>query len=174
MQTFPGTDAEAFLALARSWAATVTVVTVVRPPAEVSAGHPLRDGFTATAFLTVSLRPPLILISASKETSAAGMMRSSAHFVVNLLSVDQVAVAAHFALPHTEREDLWSQLRWQADDSDVPLLTESLGAFSAERVQEVDCGDHVVVLGAVKAIHRFRQGEPLLYTNRAYARAQTL
>lgn len=174
MRSFPGTDAEAYLGLARTWASTVTVVTVLRPLEKVSQGAPLRDGFTATAFLTVSLHPPLVMVSASNETSAALMLADSEHFAINLLAQEQVALAASFALPHAERDDLWGRVRWQPDAAGVPLLTESLGAFSARRTQLIDAGDHTLVLGTVTEIHRGLGHDVLLYANRAYGRVQPL
>ena len=174
MQSYPGTDAEAFLGLARTWASTVTVVTVLRPSERLAGAGPQRDGFTATAFLTISLHPPLILVSASNETSAASMLRDSPHFAVNLLTQEQVPLAASFALPHAEREDLWSQFRWHPDRAGVPLLVDGLGAFSAHRTQLIDAGDHTLVLGTVTEIHRAGGGEALIYANRAYGRFQPL
>jgi flavin reductase (DIM6/NTAB) family NADH-FMN oxidoreductase RutF len=174
MQSFPGTNAEAFLGLARAWASTVTVVTVSRSPEQVAAGLPPRDGFTATAFLTVSLRPPLILVSASNETSAAQMLRDTDHFAVNFLTPEQVSFAASYALPHAEREDLWSSLRWQPDLRGVPILMDSAGAFSAQRERLVEAGDHTLVLGAVTEIHRGPERDVLLYAQRAYGRVLPL
>jgi flavin reductase (DIM6/NTAB) family NADH-FMN oxidoreductase RutF len=174
MQSFPGTDAEAFLGLARAWAATVTVVTVLRSPEHVAAGHPPRDGFTATAFLTISLHPPLILISASNETSAAAILKSSSQFAVNLLAYEQVALAANFALPHPERADLWSRFRWKPDAAGVPILVDSVGAFSAQASQLVDAGDHTLVVAQVTEIHQGLEREALVYANRTYGRVQPL
>jgi flavin reductase (DIM6/NTAB) family NADH-FMN oxidoreductase RutF len=168
MQSFPGTDAEAYLALARTWASTVNVVTVRR----TGDGKP--DGFTATAFLTVSLRPPLVCISASNETSAGAMLRDSASFVVNLLSAAQAPLAVNFALSHAEREDLWGKFPWRPDAAGVPVLVESLGAFSAERQQLVEAGDHTLVVGRVTQVHRGTATDALVYANRAYGRVQPL
>jgi flavin reductase (DIM6/NTAB) family NADH-FMN oxidoreductase RutF len=174
MQSFPGTGAEAFLGLARAWASTVTVVTVVRPPERILAGQPPRDGFTATAFLTVSLHPPLVLVSASNETSAGQMLRDCPDFAVNLLTPEQVPLAASFALPHSERDDLWSLFRWQPDLRGVPILSDSAGAFSARRTELIAAGDHTLVLGAVTEIHRGPEREVLLYAQRAYGRVEPL
>jgi flavin reductase (DIM6/NTAB) family NADH-FMN oxidoreductase RutF len=174
MQSFTGTDAEAFLGLARFWASAVTIVTVLRPPDQVKAGHPPRDGFTATAFLTVSLHPPLILVSASNETSAAQMLRHSPHFAVNLLAQEQVSLASNFALPHPERADLWAHFRWKPDQNGVPVLLDSIGAFSAQRSQLVDAGDHTLVLGHVTEIHRGAEQEALIYANRVYGSVRPL
>src|SRR6202044_261934 len=63
MQSHPPTSIESYKTLARTWAATVTVVTArrasTREPAAEAA--PTLDGFTATAFFTVSMAPPIIV-----------------------------------------------------------------------------------------------------------------
>lgn len=160
MQSFPGGDADAYRALARRWTAAVAVVTVLRD------GAP--DGFTATAVLTVSIDPPIVLVSATRDTSAGEMLGAADHFAVNLLDASQRALAEGFATPHEQRGELWRDLDGARDAHEVPLLPGALGAFSARVRQRVDAGDHVLVLGDVSAIHLGGDGEALLYANRAY------
>ena len=86
MKSFEPGSAESYLALARSWAATVTVVTVRRAPERASTGAPEFDGFTATAFMTVSMSPPIIAVSATVASSASAMLREASAFAVSLLA----------------------------------------------------------------------------------------
>lgn len=168
-RTLPGTDADAFRQLARRWAATVNVVTVRRREGAHGLDAPALDGFTATAFLTVSMEPPIVLVSATNASSAGPMLRDADHFVVNLLSEDQRALAEGFARPQEHRADLWSALPWTPDAAGVPLLPSTLGAFSARVRARVDAGDHTLVLGDVTAIHLGTADAPLVYFNRSYA-----
>jgi flavin reductase (DIM6/NTAB) family NADH-FMN oxidoreductase RutF len=153
------TDDLAYRRLARAWAASVTVVTVRRDDARVAEDRPPRDGFTATAFLTVSIDPPIVLVSASNATSAFAMLQDSAHFAVNLLAVSQREVADAFARPYADRSAVC-----------VPILTDALGAFSARVRQVVAAGDHTLVLGDVTALHIGADTTPLVYHNRSYGR----
>ncbi len=114
MQSFSPTSLEQYKTLARSWAATVTVVTVRRTEAAIAAGEAELDGFTATAFFTVSMAPPIIAVSATSASSALGMLRAARGFAVNLLAPDQQDAAGAFARPAVERVDLWKQLPGQA------------------------------------------------------------
>jgi flavin reductase (DIM6/NTAB) family NADH-FMN oxidoreductase RutF len=170
MQTFPPTSIDSYKALARTWAATVTVVTVRRAPAKVTEATPELDGFTATAFLTVSMSPPIIAVSATAASSAFAMLRDCEAFAVNLLGAAQEEVAAGFARPLAERAALWDRLGFTRDADGVPLLGGTTGAFSARVRQLVEAGDHVLVLGDVTALHVGEGTETLVYHNRGYGR----
>ena len=172
MQSFPATSADTYKALARTWAATVTVVTARRTAAHVAPGAPELDGFTATAFLTVSITPPIILVSATTAAHAFSMLRDSAAFAVNLLGHDQVDLAAAFARPAAERAGLWEAIPWTPDAEGVPLLAGSVGAFSACVRQLIEAGDHTLVLGDVTALHHSEGTDTLVYHNRGYGRVQ--
>jgi flavin reductase (DIM6/NTAB) family NADH-FMN oxidoreductase RutF len=170
MQSFPSTSVETYKSLARTWAATVTVVTVRRAPDQVSSGAPELDGFTATAFLTVSITPPIIVVSATTAASPFAMLRDATAFAVNLLSPDQADLAGAFAKHHSDRAGLWDHVPWTADAEGVPLLGGATGAFSARVRQLVDAGDHTLVLGDVTAIHLGEGVDTLVYHNRGYGK----
>lgn len=170
MQSFSSTSIEHYKELARTWAATVTVVTVRRTEAAVAAGAAEHDGFTATAFFTVSMVPPIIAVSATSASSALSMLRDARGFAVNLLAPDQQEVANAFARPASERLDLWEKLPWEGDLAGAPLIQGATGAFSASLRQLVDAGDHTLVLGDVTEIHHAGSHDTLVYHNRSYGR----
>ncbi len=165
----PGHDPEAYRSLARRLAASVTVVTTLRPD---PTGPWVPDGFTATAFLTVSMAPPIVLVSATNASSAMAMLRGARHFVVNLLSSAQQPLAEAFAAHEETRDRVFEAVSWAPDAAGVPVLAGGLGAFSARVRQQVDAGDHTLVLGDVTAVHLGPDDPPgsavLLYHNRAY------
>ncbi len=169
-QVFSAADGDAYRRLARGWAASVTVVTVLRRPETVAPGAPLHDGFTATGFLTVSIDPPIVLVSATNASSAFEMLRDAAAFAVNLLSAAQQPVADRFAQPHERRLDAFADLASHRDADGVTLIPGALGAFSARPRQLVPAGDHTLCLGDVTALHLGAAAEPLVYVNRAYGR----
>ena len=63
-------DTEAFLSLARTWAATVTVVTARRRSSAITPEAPEVDGFTATAFMMLSLDPPLLALGVGRDSGS--------------------------------------------------------------------------------------------------------
>jgi flavin reductase (DIM6/NTAB) family NADH-FMN oxidoreductase RutF len=167
MQSFAADSAETYKAIARTWAATVTVVTTRRAGAD---GAAELDGFTATAFLTVSIAPPIVVVSATRAATAFTMLRDASSFVVNLLAANQQDIANAFAKPAADRVGIWDRTPWSGDAEGAPLLNGAIGAFSARVRQLVDAGDHVLVLGDVTALHLGDGADTLVHHNRAYGR----
>ncbi len=174
MRTFTATDANAYKGLARNWASTVTVVTAKRKAEFLEACVPEQDGYTATAFLTISIDPPIILVSPTNGGSAYSLLAETEHFAVSILASDQQPIADAFAKPSSERVANWDTFAWRADQNGSPILEGSLGAFSAKIRQLIPAGDHTIVLGDVTEIHHGEAGEPLMYFNRAYGKPGSL
>jgi len=174
MQSFPPGDREAFRHLARAWAATVTVVTAKRRDGSGAPAAPRTDGFTATAFLTLSIDPPLIAIAVERGASAEALIADADYFAVNLLSEAQAEHSLAFARHWEHRTDTWERFSAEHDANGVPLLHGTAGAFSARVQGRIDAGDHVLVLGAVTAVHHGDTHRTLLYQHRGYARAGPL
>lgn len=174
MKTFPATDPAAYKGVARNWASTVTVVTAKRKPEFIKDGVLEQDGYTATAFLTISIDPPIILVSPANGGSAEALLNETDYFAVSILASDQQPIADAFAKPASERAANWQRFTWSADQSGSPLLEGALGAFSAKIRERIPAGDHTIVLGDVVEIHHGEAGEPLLYFNRAYGKPGSL
>ena len=169
-ETLVGTDGDAYRRLSRRWAASVTVVTVRRRANTVGPEAPLLDGFTATGFLTVSLDPPIVLVSATNASSAAPMLRDAEAFAITILDHAQRPWSDRFAMPHHLRGDPFADDAWAFDDAGVPLLRGARGAFSATLRELVPAGDHTLCLGDVRALHLGADGEALVYHDRRYSR----
>ncbi len=163
----PG-DPASYRRVSRAWAGTVTVVSARRRDEAVTTAVPRIDGFTATAFLTVSIDPPIVLVSAARGTGAEALLADSEVFAVHLLAADQGETAEAFARPHEEREDLWDTLRWDPDPEGRPILRGALGVFVAKVRERIDAGDHTLVLGDVTDLLEGEEGTPLVYHNRQY------
>lgn len=161
-------ESAAFKALARRWAATVTVVTGRRRD---GVAGPALDGFTATAFLTVSIDPPIVLVSATKASSAGSLARDCDAFTINLLSDAQRSLAERFAMPLEARGDAFAETEHALDPHGAALIAGSIGAFSGTVRSLVDAGDHVLLLADVSQIRVARdERSPLLYLDRAFRR----
>lgn len=161
-------DGEAFRAVSRAWAATVTVVTARRRDDALLGGAPRVDGFTATAFLTVSLAPPIVLVSAARDTGADALLIESDEFAVHLLASGQRELATAFARPNEQRQGIWDALDWRAEPGGLPVLAGALGVFVATVRQRTEAGDHILVLGDVTALLLGPDASPLVYHNRSY------
>ncbi len=117
-------------------------------------------GMTANAFLSVSLRPPLVLVSLGR-CRMSEMLPRSGRYGVSVLAADQEHFAAHFA--GQRPAPVAPEFEWSAD---VPLLAGALAHIACSVVDVHPAGDHVLWIGEVHHLDH-RDGEPLLfYTGR--------
>lgn len=100
-------------------------------------------GFTANSFTSVSLDPPLVLVSVDRKTKAMEYLKKNA-FTVNILHDKQVDVAMHFAGRPKETEPF----TWIEGEL-APRLEESLAYIECVPWAEYDGGDHVLFVGEV-------------------------
>jgi len=174
MRSYSPADTEAFRTLARTWGATVTVVTARRRPDAITPEAPEVDGFTATAFMMVSLRPPLVALGVARDSGADDLVEDADYVAINLLSEDQVELSHAFARHHQDRGDAWERFPSWEDLHRTPVLEGVTGAFSARIVERLERGDHLLVLAEVTAVHHGETDRTLVYQNRSYARLEPL
>ncbi|MGH2890782.1 MAG: flavin reductase family protein [Solirubrobacteraceae bacterium] len=117
-------------------------------------------GMTANAFLSVSLRPPLVLVSLGRCRMSELLPRSG-RYGVSVLAGDQEQVAAHFAGQRVS--NLEPTFAWEGD---LPFVEGALAHVGCRVVDAHPAGDHVLWIGEVEHLSH-RDGEPLLfYTGR--------
>ncbi|MGH2892076.1 MAG: flavin reductase family protein [Solirubrobacteraceae bacterium] len=117
-------------------------------------------GMTANAFLSVSLRPPLVLVSLGR-CRMSEMLPRTGRYGVSVLASDQEHFAAHFAGQRASSVD--PAFVWE---NDLPLLDGALAHVGCRVVDVHPAGDHVLWIGEVEHLYH-REGEPLLfYTGR--------
>ena len=135
----------------------VTVVT-----SRVASGE--QYGITVSAFCSVSLRPPLILVSIEKGVASHSALHESDAFVVNILGNDQDYISDHFALPSpVEFEDM----RTRPGIDGVPVLEDALVSLECRLRHAYEGGDHTIFVGEVEAV-TIRDGSPLVYFHGNY------
>lgn len=115
-------------------------------------------GMTASAFMSVSLDPPLICISVSRSANMLARMRASGRYAVNILSEDMRGHALHFA----GRGDGTLTDLFQ-DRHGLPVLRGAAAVIVADVVQQIEAGDHVIFLGHVRHLDRDPAAAPLVY-----------
>jgi flavin reductase (DIM6/NTAB) family NADH-FMN oxidoreductase RutF len=117
-------------------------------------------GMTANAFLSVSLRPPLVLVSLGR-CRMSEMLPRTGRYGVSVLAADQEAFAAHFA--GQRPSEVPPEFEWH---DDLPHLRGALAHVGCRVVDVHTAGDHVLWIGEVQHLSH-RDGEPLLfYTGR--------
>ena len=100
-------------------------------------------GMTINSFTSVSLDPPLILVSIAKTSRSHDLLAGGAPFTVNILGAEQEPIARHFT-----RRGSDTPVRWHVEDSS-PRLIGTLAHFECKHWRSYDAGDHTLVLGEV-------------------------
>jgi len=139
------------------FAAGVTIITTVGDD-----GKPY--GLTATAFTSVSLEPPLVLVCVDKRSESHPHFHASGVFAVNFLAVDHEHLSRRFAVSGGEKFD---DVAIRYGTTGAPVLVDALGHLECRTVEVIEGGDHTIFLGQVEAADA-REGSPLVYFRGAY------
>ncbi len=139
-------------------------VTVVTTKAADGSDH----GMTVSAFCSVSLEPPLVLICIEKTASAYEALTTAPAFVVNVLSTKQEQIARRFAEVDIDR---FEGVGFSRSGIGIAVLDDVLGIIECNRCAEHDAGDHAIIIGQVES-GRSGDGKPLLYYRGGYAQLE--
>ncbi|MDV6375171.1 flavin reductase family protein [Deinococcus arenicola] len=123
-----------------------------------------RRGMTASAFVSVSLTPPLILVSVDHRAHMYQLLseESVTHFGVNVLSSTQKHLSDHFA----GRPGPEDAVPWFAHEG-LPLIGGSVAQLVCRKQQVIEAGDHTLYLGFVE-YSRYTDDDPLVYFRGQY------
>lgn len=123
-------------------------------------------GMTCSAFLSVSLNPPLVLVSVGNQTRMHGVLKATDRFGVSVLSSGQAHWGNHFAgRPHSENPTFrqYADLSW-VDGATVQFLLN--------KYQEVEVGDHTLFIGQITHVRYDHDSKPLVYCAGKYGEIQ--
>ena len=126
------------------------------------------QGMTVSAFCSLSLEPPLILICIEKTASVYTALTKAPAFIVNVLSDKQEQIARRFAIVDIDR---FEGVGFSRSRNGIVVLDDVLGVIECNRVALHDGGDHTIVVGEVEA-GRVENGSPLLYYRGGYAQME--
>jgi 3-hydroxy-9,10-secoandrosta-1,3,5(10)-triene-9,17-dione monooxygenase reductase component len=132
------------------------------------AGTPL--GLTISSFTSISLAPPLALISVAARSATWARMAPAGRFAVNLLADDQEALARWFA----SRADRFAGVRWESSPHGLPILAAAYAAADFAIFARHRAGDHEIVLGELLAARILGECPPLTHHRGGYATALPL
>jgi flavin reductase (DIM6/NTAB) family NADH-FMN oxidoreductase RutF len=123
-------------------------------------------GLTASAFSSVSLDPPLILVCVDHKSQSYPAMRERGRFAVNILALDQEAVSRRFA---SSRLDKFDGVPHRITELGVPVVEGAVAQLECVTVSMHVEGDHTIFVGRVE--HAVAAGgDPLLYSRGRYDR----
>jgi flavin reductase (DIM6/NTAB) family NADH-FMN oxidoreductase RutF len=154
-------DQHAFRAVLGRFSSGVTVVTLVD-------GDGIDCGMTVSAFCSVSLAPPLVLVCVDHAASIHASMSKADSFTVNILSEGQEALARRFADPESDRFD---GIGFTRGGNGSAILGDVLGYLQCKVVTRHVTGDHDIIIGEVDEASA-SEGRPLLYYRGGYAQLE--
>lgn len=146
-----------FRAALGHFASGVTVVTTIDADGK-------RHGITVSAFTSLSLDPPLILICIEKATASHDAFLESRVFVANVLNDWQMDISERFAAPHVDK---FEGVGFSTGELGCAILNDVLVSLECTLKHAYDGGDHSILVGEV--VHTIqREGKPLVYFKGSY------
>ncbi|MGQ4615962.1 flavin reductase [Nocardia sp. R7R-8] len=121
---------------------------------------------TANAFMSVSLDPPLVLISLGNKARMAARLAGAQHYGVSILAHSQESIARRFA--GSKHPMPPPQFEWLGA---VPVVAGSLVQLTTRIIDRHPAGDHTLFIGQVEQVN-LRDGQPLLFHTGAFKLVQ--
>ena len=151
-------DKDLFRAVLGRFASGVTIITTVD-----SAGHD--QGMTVSAFSSLSLDPPLVLVCIDHGASLWPTLQQSDRFGVNILASTQEALSRRFSSKEGDRFD---GVGFTRGATGVALLDDTLASVECSVTTRITQGDHTILVGHVES-GAARDLQPMLYYRGGYA-----
>jgi flavin reductase (DIM6/NTAB) family NADH-FMN oxidoreductase RutF len=146
------------------WASGVTVVTTYSKKFGA-------QGMTVTAFSSVSVDPPQILVCINELADTGEGIQESQCFAVNILKSDQQDLSNQFA-GGCSQQQRFENTTWQSGITGAPILNDSLLSLECKVVEKFRAGTHWIIIGEVQA-SICRAGEPVIYYRGTYRQLAT-
>ena len=157
----PTVDQTAFRGALGRFASGVTVVSTVLDGVD--------HAMTASAFTSVSLDPPLVLVCSHRTSRFHDAVLASGTWGVSILAEEGVEASAWFAHRGRPLDDQLAGIAHHRGGSGVALLDASLAWLECTTTAVHDGGDHVILVGSVTgAAGRDEADDPLLYYRSHY------
>ncbi len=124
-------------------------------------------GMTANSFTSVSLDPPLILVSVDVRRSIHALFGPERRFVVSVLASDQQALSDRFARSSNQETTTFHDIASRRTHDGLPLLDGALAHFVCRLDAAHPAGDHTLFIGLVEHVE-VTPAQPLLYVAGQY------
>ncbi len=122
-------------------------------------------GLTVSAFSSVSIDPPLVLICINREARSYLFISESKVFCVNILAGDQQQLAERFA--SKIRQNQFEGVPYEVGATGAAIISGTVAHLECEVAEEHHAGTHSIFIGRVLSCAS-RPGSPLGYYNGAF------
>jgi flavin reductase (DIM6/NTAB) family NADH-FMN oxidoreductase RutF len=139
------------------FATGVTIITTFNKDGQM-------HGLTANAFTSVSLEPPLLLISVDKKAESYPAFEESKVFTVNILADEQEALSRKFAVSGGNK---FEGVAYRRGANGAAILDGTLAHIECTLYGAYEGGDHSLYLGEIQEAE-VREGKPLVFYRGGY------
>lgn len=165
-----GVSNEEFRGALARLAAGVVLITAQEPPLDED-GRGEDVGMTATAFMSVSLDPPLVMVSLRNDSRMDDLLAEQPLWAVSVLAESQRHIAGRFAMKGRISDRLlFEDIPYvRGEITGAPLAGGALAALECRTEQRIVAGDHTLVIGRVLSARLpSDDGGPLTYFKGRY------
>lgn len=148
----------------RAWTSGVTIVTAVYE------GE--RHGMTVSSFTSISLDPPLIVISLQTASRTHDVVAKAGAFGVTILSAGQQELSERFASRQASMSERLDGLEFETLVTGAPFLKGGLAFLDCRVVQSIPSGMNTLYIAEVVAVRGDDHDTPLVYHDRTYRRLE--
>jgi flavin reductase (DIM6/NTAB) family NADH-FMN oxidoreductase RutF len=124
-----------------------------------------RVGLTANSFNSVSLDPPLVLWSLSRQAGSMAAFARGSHYAINILAADQHELAERFS---RKARDRFSGVAFHEGVGGAPILAGAAAVFECFNRSRYEEGDHVIFVGEVERCMHRPGAQPLIFHGGRY------
>ena len=123
------------------------------------------SGMTANAVMSLSLDPPLVVVSVDLQSNMHGHLTQGQCYAINVLKHNQEDLSRRFAKPGPKD---FSDLKLTVAETGAPILVDALAYIDCRVVEVARAGDHDLFIGEPLAGETY-DGEPLIFYSGQYA-----
>ncbi len=146
----------------RAWTSGVTIVTAVHEGEQ--------HGMTVSSFTSISLDPPLIVISLQTASRTHDVVAKAGAFGVTILAANQQQLSERFADRQSSMSERLDGVETETLVTGAPLIKGGLAFLDCRVIQSIPCGMNTLFIAQVVAVRGDDHDAPLVYHDRTYHR----
>lgn len=125
-------------------------------------------GLTVSAFASVSLEPPLVLVCVDKRAGSHYAFAESGAFIVHILAEEHEQHSNRFA---SKIPDKFENVTYRTGIADIPALENALVTLECRLAHAHEGGDHTIFVGEIEHAD-IKDGKPLVYWHGDYRKLE--
>jgi len=130
-------------------------------------------GLTVSSFTSISLAPPLVLVSIAKTSAVHDALREAKAYAINFLAEDQKSVSDRFA-GRTGLKNRFEGLKFELGVTGSPIIDGVRAELECRAWKAYDGGDHSILIGEVLFAKTFNSKRPLVYYAQQYTTTELM